>query len=140
MKKRNLITSSLLCAGVLSGCASNLHELESSDITQFVRSCSPTEEEQRLIRQNVIKMGMQSCVVIQIMGNPERMSVGEENGLMTGNMLYQFKSGDYKERVLIRLSMDKVLVIDVVKLKLFGSSFFSPTLYSYDPNRQIPYK
>lgn len=134
----NLLTI-LITLTLLSGCTGS-KELKPTEITQLVHTCTPTEEEQRLIRQSVIEMGMQSCVVIKIMGTPERITKGEKDGLMIGDMLYKFESGDFKERVLIKLSMDRVLSISVARLRLFGSSFFSPTMYAYDPAKQIPYK
>lgn len=123
---------------MVAGCTT-FQELKPAEVSQLVESCILTDEEKSLIRQSAIKMGMQSCAVMEVMGIPKRMSVGEENGIKSGNMLYLFKTPDHKERVMIKLSMDRVLSIDVAKLRMFGSSFYPTTVYSYDPKSQIPY-
>lgn len=123
---------------LVAGCTT-YQELKPSEVAQLVASCTLTDEEKSLIRQSAIKMGMQSCAVMKVMGIPKSISIGEENGIKSGNMLYQFKTTDHKERVLIKLSMDRVLGINVAKLRMFGSSFYPTTVYSFDPAKQIPY-
>jgi len=117
---------------LLSGCASH-QELKPSEITELIEGCTLTEDEERYIRQGVVKMGMKSCAVIKLMGKPEAMTKTEDNGIPEGFMRYQFNSDDVRERVLIKLSTDKVLSIDVAKLKMFGSTFYSTSVYAYDP-------